>query len=101
MDDEILALLEDNYARDILATSTTGSMSVSELCAACDIPKPTAYSRLDRLQPVDLQKERCELDTDGHHYKSYVSTVGEVAVTFDDGTYDVAVAGSNDPSCTS
>jgi len=97
-DDEILALLEDEYARTILATLTTEPMSVSELCATCDMSDPTAYRRLDRLQSVDLVRERQELDTDGHHYKSYVSTVGEVTVTFDDGTYDVAVARSTDPS---
>jgi len=97
-EEEILALVEDEHARDILTTLTTEPMSVSELCSECGISDPTAYRRLDRLQEVDLVTENQEIDPDGHHYKKYVSTVGEVTVTFENGRYDVAVAQSTDPS---
>ena len=90
-DDEILALLDDEYARAILAELTTEPMSVSELCAACEMSDPTAYRRLDRLAAADLVAEQQEIDPEGHHYKRYVATVGEVTVTFDDGSYDVAI----------
>lgn len=97
-EDELLALLDDEYARAILAELTTEPMSVSELCTVCEMSDPTAYRRLDRLQEVDLVAERQELDPDGHHYKRYVAIVDNVTVAFDDGTYDVTVTRSSDPS---
>ena len=48
-DDELLALLDDEYARAILAELTTEPMSVTELCTACEMSDATAYRRLDRL----------------------------------------------------
>jgi len=93
-EEELLALLEDEYARDILATLTTEPMSVSELCTACEMSDPTAYRRLDRLQTVDLVEERQVLDPDGHHYKRYVALVDEVTVSFADGSYEVNVTRS-------
>ena len=98
-DDELLALLDDEYARAILAELTTEPMSVSELCAACGMSDPTAYRRLDRLQAADLVAEEQAIDPDGHHYKRYVATVEDVTVSFADGQYDVAVSrSSTDPS---
>lgn len=95
-DEELLALLEDEYARAILATLTTEPMSVSELCSVCGMSDPTAYRRLDRLQSVDLVTERQVLDPDGHHYKRYVALVDEVTVRFADGSYEVTVTRSSD-----
>jgi len=92
--DELLALLNDEYARAILIELTTEPMSVSELCKVCEISDPTAYRRLNRLQDVDLIAERQELDPDGHHYKCYVATVEDVTVTFRDGTYTVRITRS-------
>ncbi|KOX95194.1 ArsR family transcriptional regulator [Haloarcula rubripromontorii] len=98
-DDELLALLEDEYARAIIAELTTGPMSVSELCTACEMSDPTAYRRLDRLEDAGLVAERQAVDPDGHHYKRYVATVEDVSVTFADGTYDVTVTrSSKDPA---
>jgi len=98
-DDELLALLDDEYARAILAELTTEPMSVSELCTACGMSDPTAYRRLDRLQAADLVTEQQALDPDGHHYKRYAATVENVTVSFDDGTYEVVVTrSSTDPA---
>lgn len=98
-EDELLALLDDEYARDILVELTKEPMSVSELCTACEMSDPTAYRRLDRLQAAELVTEQQELDPDGHHYKCYVATVEDVTVTFVDGTYEVTVTRqSSDPA---
>ena len=90
-DDELLALLDDEYARAILAELTTEPMSVSELCTACGMSDATAYRRLDRLRAADLVAEQQAIDPEGHHYKRYVATVEDVTVTFADGRYEVAV----------
>lgn len=98
-DDELLALLDDEYARAILAALTTEPMSASELCTVCEMSDPTAYRRLDRLQAADLVTERQVPDPDGHHYKEYVATVEDVSVRFDDGDYEVTVTRSSpDPA---
>ncbi|ESP90107.1 ArsR/SmtB family transcription factor [Candidatus Halobonum tyrrellensis] len=99
-DDELLALLDDEYARAILAELTTEPMSVSELRAACEteMSDPTAYRRLERLRAADLVAEQRVPDPDGHHYKRYVATVDEVTVAFVDGSYEVSVTRSTDPA---
>ncbi|MBP2250998.1 DNA-binding transcriptional ArsR family regulator [Halarchaeum solikamskense] len=97
--DELLALLDDEYARAILAELTTEPMSVSELCTACEMSDPTAYRRLNRLAAVDLVTEEQVLDPDGHHYKRYRTTVEEVSVRFEDGEYVVSITRTGtDPS---
>lgn len=90
-EDELLALLDDDYARAILVELTTEPMSAAELCTACDMSDPTVYRRLDRLQAVDLIAEQQVLDPDGHHHKQYVATVDDVCVAFGDGQYEVTV----------
>jgi predicted transcriptional regulator len=97
-DEELLALLDDEYARAILAALTTEPMSVPELCTACDMSDPTAYRRLDRLRAADLVAEQQAVDPDGHHYKRYVATVEDVTVRFSDGSYEVSVTRSSDPA---
>lgn len=94
-EEELLALLDDEYARAILAELTIEPMSVSELCTACEMSDPTAYRRLDRLQAADLVTDQQALDPDGHHHKRYVATLEDVTVTFADGTYDVTVTRSS------
>ncbi len=97
-DDAVLALLDDEYARAILAHLTIEPMSVDDLCTACEMSDSTAYRRLDRLHDAGLVTERQEFDPDGHHYKQYVATVENVTVTFTDGSYEVAVSRSTDPA---
>jgi len=98
-EDAVLALLDDEYARAILAHLTMEPMSVDELCTACEMSDATAYRRLDKLQKAGLVIKKQELDPDGHHYMRYAATVETVTVTFVDGTYEVAVTRSTtDPA---
>lgn len=98
-EDAVMALLDDEYARAILAHLTVEPMSAEELCTVCEISDSTAYRRLNRLQEVDLVTEQQELDPDGHHFKRYVATVERVSITFADGTYEVTVTRSaSDPA---
>jgi predicted transcriptional regulator len=90
-EDAVMALLDDEYARAILAHLTVEPMSAEELCVECEISDSTAYRRLNRLQEADLVTEQQELDPDGHHFKRYVATVEQVSITFADGTYEVTV----------
>nr|WP_084177421.1 helix-turn-helix domain-containing protein [Natrinema saccharevitans] len=79
-ENEVLALLEDEYARAILAELTTEPMSASEICASCDMSSPTAYRRLERLEAAGLVTDQQVVDSDGNHFKRYVTTINCVGI---------------------
>jgi predicted transcriptional regulator len=88
---ELLALLEDEYARAILTATSAKPMSADTLSERCDASVSTIYRRVDRLQEHDLIEEQTEFDPDGHHYSVYASRLEGVNVTFEDGTCEVAL----------
>lgn len=88
-DAELLALLEDDYAREILAATSAQPMSAERLSQHCDASDSTIYRRVDRLKDHDLIDEQTQFDPDGHHYNVYVSRLQSVTVTFDDGECQV------------
>ena len=80
----ILALLEDDYAREILTATSAQPMSADQLTERCDASDSTIYRRVDRLKEHDLLEEQTQFDPDGHHYSVYVSRLQSVDVTFED-----------------
>lgn len=84
-DAELLALLEDAYAREILTATSAQPMSAEQLTQHCDASDSTIYRRVDRLKDHDLLDEQTQFDPDGHHYSVYVSRLESVTVTFEDG----------------
>jgi DNA-directed RNA polymerase specialized sigma24 family protein len=56
--DEILALLEDQYARVILQQTRNNAMSAKEISEICDISISTVYRRTERLIECGLLAER-------------------------------------------
>jgi DNA-binding transcriptional ArsR family regulator len=90
--EEVLSLLDDEYARAILIATSTEPMSANQLAEACDASLPTVYRRINRLTDHDLLAEHTELDEDGHHYSSYEATLESVAIDLTDGelTADVS-----------
>lgn len=87
----IVSLLDDEYARTILAATSIEPMSVSELVDRCDASDPTIYRRIERLREQDLLVERQIPDPDGHHYKRYAARLDHVSVDLDDGEFDVQI----------
>jgi DNA-binding transcriptional ArsR family regulator len=86
---ELLALLEDEYARAILAATSAKPMPVDTLSDRCDASESTIYRRVDRLKEHDLVEEQTEFDPGGHHYSVYASRLRGVNVTFEDGEWAV------------
>jgi predicted transcriptional regulator len=84
-DEEILALLDDEYARAILRETSAEPMSANTLSERCDASVTTIYRRIDRLQDCDLIEERIRPQPDGNHYKVYASRLESLEVTFEDG----------------
>ncbi|WEL16574.1 MULTISPECIES: winged helix-turn-helix domain-containing protein [unclassified Halorhabdus] len=82
---ELLALLEDEYAREILTATSAQPMSAERLSQHCDASDSTIYRRVDRLKNHDLIDEQTQFDPDGHHYSVYISCLESVTVSFEDG----------------
>lgn len=58
----LFALLDDDYARRILAHLNEKPMSARTLSKQCDASPPTIYRRIDRLKDLDLLTEETKLD---------------------------------------
>lgn len=83
----IIAVLDDEYARLILAATSTEPMSATQLSDTCNASPPTIYRRLDQLKSHNLIIERTRLDPDGNHYAVYAARLRMVAIRLDDGSF--------------
>lgn len=84
-EEEVLALLDDEYARAILTVTSAEPMSAQQLSERCDASVTTIYRRLDRLQDCDLVEEQLQPQPDGNHYKVFASRLDSFSVSFEDG----------------
>lgn len=84
-EDELLALLEDEYARAILTETSDQAMSANELSDRCNASVTTIYRRIDRLIACGLVEERLQPQPDGNHFREYAATLARFSVTFEDG----------------
>lgn len=88
---EVLELMIDDYAWEILACTSREPMSASELQTACDASERTIYRRLEQLESFGLVAEDLRIDPEGHHTTTYVSSLNSVHVDLDDGEYEVHI----------
>jgi predicted transcriptional regulator len=89
--DDVVDLLDDEYARAILRATSVQPLSADELSEQCDMSPPTVYRRLDRLQEQDLVAAQQQLDPDGHHYEVYAARLSRVTIDLDRGEFDLDV----------
>jgi DNA-binding HxlR family transcriptional regulator len=76
---EVVELLDDEYAREILEELDDRALAAADLVEECDASSPTVYRRLNRLQEHGLVAVGLSLSTDGHHRKVYRSTFAELS----------------------
>lgn len=86
---ELLELLEDGYARRILAALDREPRSARELVEACDASRATVYRRLDRLEEFGLVTTDMELHRDGHHRTVFDAAFRRASVELVGGTLQV------------
>ena len=89
--EELLTLLEDEYARTIIVETYREAQSADALSTACDADPSTVYRRIDRLQERGLLRDQQRLDPDGHHYKVYVARLEHVGIDVTEDGFDVTV----------
>lgn len=90
--DEILALLDDSYAQEILRQTRDDAMSAKELSEACDISISTIYRRAERLVDCGLLAERRVPQPDGNHYSMYEARLDELTVRLTDDGFEISVS---------
>lgn len=88
---DVLGVLSDDTAKDILTVTDQRAMSAQALEARCDASLTTVYRRIDELLECRLLRERMELQPDGNHYKTFESNLEHLSVTIDDGDLEVDV----------
>ena len=66
----VLDLLADGVTRCILA-ALDEPMTTQEIADTCEIPRSTAYRKVDRLQTAGLVTDRIRVSPDGRHPTLY------------------------------
>ncbi|WP_255198398.1 winged helix-turn-helix domain-containing protein [Halorarius litoreus] len=79
----VLDALDDPDCRRIIKTLDQ-PMTASEISETCDIPRSTAYRKLELLSEASLVDERVEVRSDGHHTSRYVVNFAAVTLGLDD-----------------
>ena len=88
---DLLDLLSDEYARDILAATSVKPMSAKQLSEQCEMSQPTVYRRVERLREHGLVEEQTRIETGGNDYSVFAATLSEFSLALDDGAFDAAV----------
>ena len=88
---EIFAQLDDEYARDILVETVSGSRSAHELSEACDASLSTIYRRAERLIDCGLLAEQTVVEDDGNHYSVYEARLDNLTVDLDEDGFTVTI----------
>lgn len=88
---DLLELLSDEYAREILAATSVKPMSANQIAEQCGMSLPTVYRRVDRLKEFDLIEEQTRVEPGGNDYSEFVATFEEVSVALDEGTFEAVV----------
>lgn len=92
---DVFALLDDEYARSILAATSQTSMTATERSDQCEMSLSTAYRRTDSLEDPTLFETQTEIDPEGNHTTVYSVRLQRLTIELEDGTSDVRLdAGS-------
>lgn len=89
---EILALLDDQYAQEILRQTRDTAMSAKELSEACNISISTVYRRAERLVECGLLAEQRVARPDGNHYSRYETRLDELTVRLTDDGFEITIS---------
>ena len=90
-DRDVLALLDDEYARAILRATSLETMSASALSEECDMSLPTVSRRVNRLVDCGFLAEYSHMDPDGHHFSEYEARLDRVVVELLSGRFALNV----------
>jgi AcrR family transcriptional regulator len=95
---ELLALLDAEYTRAILAAAGQRARSARAIAEEVGASRATVYRRLDSLQEAGLVETGMQYDADGHHRAVFEATLETLSidVTGDGLSVTVTTSGSED-----
>jgi DNA-binding transcriptional ArsR family regulator len=93
-----LRLLDDAYAREILAALAETPLRGRDLIERCDASRSTVYRRLDRLQSAGLVTAETTADPNGHHCRTFRLVRSDLTVRVEDGAITVVARPESTPA---
>lgn len=88
----VVGLLDDDDTRRIL-TALEEPRTAQEVMARCDIPRSTAYRKLDELADAGLVEQRVRPSVAGNHASEYARSFDGVHIRItDENTFEAALA---------
>lgn len=89
---EVLELLGDEYAREVLAAIVDRPRSATEVAAVTSVSRSTAFRRLDRLEAVGLAEMQPAIDPDdGNHCRRFEAAIEGVTVSLESEGFELAI----------
>jgi DNA-binding transcriptional ArsR family regulator len=88
---EVVDLVSDDYAWQILAETREDDRSAETLSETCDADPSTIYRRIERLEEAELLEAEQQLDPGGHHYKTYRANLDAIHVHLDEEGFTVEI----------
>jgi DNA-binding transcriptional ArsR family regulator len=90
---EVLSLLSDEYAREMLNVLVEDSLSARALSERLDMSRPTVYRRLNRLESAGVIESSMVIDPEGHHRKRFSVVVDRMQLLFEPDGISLEVGG--------
>lgn len=78
--EDLLALLDAEYAQSILAAIRSDAKPARTLAEECGASRPTVYRRLNGLEDAGLVESEVAYDADGHHRTVFRATLDSLTV---------------------
>jgi DNA-binding transcriptional ArsR family regulator len=88
---EVVDLVSDDYAWQILAETREDDRSAETLSETCDADPSTIYRRIERLEEAELLEAEQQLDPGGHHYKTYRANLDAIHVHLDEDGFTIEI----------
>jgi|APHM01.1.fsa_nt_gi Predicted transcriptional regulators len=87
--EETLAMLGDDYAREILTTISSKPLPARELADRLELSRATVYRRLNRLESAGIVESTMTYRPDGHHRKQFRVDFDHLVLSIGTGDIDV------------
>ncbi len=89
--EEILDMIGDPRAREILIAVSHEPRSANELADELGYAPSTVYGRLDDLESYKLVTSEMKISRDGNHYQEFQCNFESTLISIDDDEYDVRI----------
>lgn len=86
---EVLAMLGDEYARDILKAISATPLPAREIAERLGLSRATVYRRLNRLESAGVVEASVSYHPEGHHRKRFTANCDRLVLSIDTDRIDV------------